>query len=143
MLSHYRLYPIVSMLSIRLAALTIFATLFSFTCQMDCFRDPFPKFLSGTLAETTIVTMDVSSASGDIVVGGYTSDTNLITMSGLYSPFVALYDGTTSNINWMVYYADTSNFISAIVFSTTGTQILAHSDSWTCNPILLLKFLPL
>ena len=49
---------------------------------MDCFREPFPKFLSGTNAETTIIALDVNLATLALAVGGFTSDTILVPLSG-------------------------------------------------------------
>ena len=103
------------------------------TMAMDCFREPFPKFFSGSNAETTIIALDVNPTTLALAVGGLTSDIILVPLNGQQTPIIALYDGVTSNLNWMKYYADSKNYIQALSFSPNGNYLLAHTETFACK----------
>lgn len=72
-----------------------------------CFQDPFPKFMGAPNGKINFQSMDVSTATGAICVGGKTNDHSLkgSPPSSNFIPFIAYYEPENYSRKW-VKYAD-------------------------------------
>lgn len=93
-----------------------------------CFTTTFPRIMGGTSSYTGYTAIDVDSTSGDIVVGGTSADTEVITDSNTPVPFI-LYITYGNFYQWAVQVtAIDFDYVSSVKFNTDATSVAVAFD---------------
>ena len=108
-------------------------TLVNGTCTIE--ESVFPSYLGGPYAFTSFQQIDIDSATGNIALAGYSSDTQVLENSatddlglGGVKPIVMLIE-RPSTVKWQVYLQFYSENIVALKFSIDGTFLVFITEN--------------
>jgi hypothetical protein len=100
--------------------------------EPKCFKEPFPKLISGPNDSIIVDVIDVSRKTGAIACGGRTADTALIPTSGLH-PVIYYYEPDQLKREWVRTAEILGSVVFSLAFNPNGNLISAIIEDLTTS----------